>query len=68
MSGTALVMDATRTIDSGASEEASHRWRVTETAKERTRLTPLVWPLAMVLVPLLVWELGAWLALSRRLI
>lgn len=68
MSGTALLMDATRTIDSGASEEASHRWRVTETAKERTRLTPLVWPLAMVLVPLLVWELGAWLALSRRLI
>ena len=56
MSGTALLMDATRTIDSGASEEASHRWRVTETAKERT------------LVPLLVWELGAWLALSRRLI
>ena len=68
MSGTALLMDATRTIDSGASEEASHRWRVTETAKERTRLTPLVWPLAMVLVPLLVWEIGAWLALSRRLI
>lgn len=68
MSGTALLMDATQTIDAGASQEASNRWRVTETAKARTRLTPVVWPLAIALVLVLAWEAGAWLALSRRLL
>lgn len=68
MSGGTLLLDAMTTIDAGVSKEASDRWRVTETSKERTRLTPAVWPLAIAAVALLAWELGAWLALSRRML
>lgn len=68
MSGSAVVLHETQTIDAGASHEASDRWRVTETAKERTRLAPVVWPLAIAMAALLAWEFGAWLASSRRLI
>ncbi|MBW3080629.1 VWA domain-containing protein [Bifidobacterium saguinibicoloris] len=68
MSGTYLRTSATQTLAAGRSAKASDRWKVTETTKERTRMTPVVWPFAMAMLALLAWEAGAWIALSRRLI
>ncbi|KAB8295621.1 vWA domain-containing protein [Bifidobacterium avesanii] len=68
LSGTYEHMDATHTLESGASAKTSRQYRLTTTAKERTRMAPVVWPLAFALLALLIWEAGAWLATSRRLI
>lgn len=68
MGGSMLVMDASHTIDAGASDEASRQWRVTQTPKERIRVIPVVWPFAMAIALLTAWEIGAWLATSRRLL
>lgn len=68
LSGTALQLDASNTMSSGKSKEASNKWRVTQTTKQRTRVTPLVWPFAIAVAFLLACEFGAWLASSRRLL
>lgn len=68
LSGTALQLNASNTMSSGMSKEASSQWRISQTAKQRTRVTPLVWPFAIAVAFLLSCELGAWLASSRRLL
>lgn len=68
LSGTYEHVDATHTLASGASAKASGQYRLTATAKERTRIAPVVWPLTFALLALLIWEAGSWLAVSRRLI
>lgn len=68
ISGTALGVDATTTMADGVSRKASTQWQVTSSAKTRTRVTPVVWPLAIGATALLTWEVGAWMATSRRLL
>lgn len=68
MGGTALTLSASQTMANGVSAERSEQWRVTTTTKQRMRVTPVVWPLAVALAAVLAWELGAMLAQSRRLL
>lgn len=68
ISGTYVPVNATSTLANQTSGKTSAQWRTTVTAKERTRITPVVWPLAIALALLLAWEFGAWLAVSRRLL
>lgn len=68
ISGTYMALDASQTIENAVSEKTSNKWRTTQTAKERTRTTPVVWPLAIALAVILAWEAGCWLAESRRLL
>lgn len=68
ISGTYIAVNATNTLDGQVSSKASAQWRITNTAKQRVRITPVVWPLAIVMVVLLACEVGAWIAMSRRLI
>lgn len=68
ISGTYVKLGEAQTLADAVSSKVSDQWRVTSTVKERTRTTPVVWPLAIVLVLLLAWELGAWIVTSRRLL
>ncbi|RSX54693.1 VWA domain-containing protein [Bifidobacterium samirii] len=68
ISGTYLHVDAATTMADGRSAEASRRWQVTSTVKRRERTTPVVWPLAAVVLVLAAWEAGAWIVMSRRLL
>lgn len=68
MGGAALALGANTTLAGARSDAASDRWRVGESAKERTRTQPVVWPLAIAAAVLLAFEAGAWFAASRRLL
>ena len=68
MGGSFVALSSSTTMEAGMSAKVSDRWRMTETDKARTRTAPVVWPAAVALVLVLAWELGAHLALSRRLI
>ncbi|OZG60624.1 VWA domain-containing protein [Bifidobacterium myosotis] len=68
ISGSFVALDAATTLKDAVSAKTSNQWRVTSTVKQRTRTTPVVWPLAIALGVLLAWELGAWIATSRRLL
>lgn len=68
MGGAALALGANTTLAGARSDAASDRWRVGESAKERTRTQPVVWPLAIAAAVLLAFEAGAWFAVSRRLL
>mgnify|MGYP000277615501 CR=1 FL=1 len=68
LSGTAIQLNATTTMSSGASKEASGQWRVTHTTKQRTRTVAVVWPFAIAVALLLAFEAGAWITQSRRLL
>ncbi|MFR0569326.1 VWA domain-containing protein [Bifidobacterium apri] len=67
LSGSAIMLDASHTATNSL-PKASKAWRTTATAKTRQRATPVVWPIAIVIAALLAWELGAWIAMSRRLL
>ena len=68
LGGTYLALDDTQTMLGGLSEERSEQWRVTQTSKERTRMSPVIWPLALAITALLIWEGVSWLATNRRLL
>ena len=68
MGGTYLPVNASRTMTDGVSAKMSDKWKMTNTRKERTRVAPVVWPIAAAAVLLLAWEAGAQFALSRRLL
>lgn len=68
LSGTAIQLNATTTMSSGASKEASGQWRVTHTTKQRTRTVAVVWPFAIAVALLLAFEAGTWITQSRRLL
>ncbi|NEG54317.1 VWA domain-containing protein [Bifidobacterium platyrrhinorum] len=68
MGGSYLALSSGATMDRALSSKVSDAWKMTDTAKRRTRLTPVVWPLAIALTALLAWEAGAQFALSRRLL
>lgn len=68
MNGKSVVMDATHTIANADSTKVSKQWRVTQTPKRRERISPIVWPFAIATTVLLIWELGAWIASSRRML
>jgi Ca-activated chloride channel family protein len=68
MSGRYIAVDAKSTLKNSASAEASKAYRLTVTPKERTVTAPIVWPFAIALTALLIWEAGAWLVLSRRML
>ena len=68
ISGTYVAVDASQTLADAVSARSSKQWRMTTTVKERTRTTPVVWPLAIALAILLAMEIGAWIATSRRLL
>lgn len=68
ISGTYVAVNASQTLADSVSAKSSKQWRMTTTVKERTRTTPVVWPLAIALAILLAMEVGAWIATSRRLL
>lgn len=68
LSGTAIQLNATTTMSGGDSKEASSKWRVTQTSKQRTRTVGMVWPFAIAVALLLTFEAGAWITQSRRLL
>lgn len=68
MGGSVVELSAKTTMTNGRSAEASKKWSVGVTAKQRTRVNPVVWPLAAVAAVLLAWEMGAYIAMSRRLL
>lgn len=69
LGGTYRHVDATHTLTTSAvSSKAAGQWRLAETPKRRTRIIPLVWPFAAVALLLLIWELGAWIAMSRSML
>ena len=68
LSGTAVQLNATTTMSGGDSKEASSKWRVTQTSKQRTRTVAMVWPFAIAVALLLTFEAGAWITQSRRLL
>lgn len=68
LSGTYEHADSSHTLKSGASSKTSTAYRLTTTAKERTHVTPLIWPFTIALTVLLAWEAGAWITTSRRLL
>lgn len=68
MSGSYEHLDKGRTLDSGTTAKASKQYRVTTVTKTRRHVTPLIWPLALVEMILLIWELADWIRTSRRLL
>ncbi|RSX53133.1 VWA domain-containing protein [Bifidobacterium goeldii] len=68
MGGSYVHMDATHTIANALSAKISEQWKLTTTPKTRERAIPVVWPFAIALSVLLAWELGAWIAMSRRML
>lgn len=68
MGGSVVELSAKTTMTNGRSAEASKKWSVGVTAKQRTRVNPVVWPLAAAAAVLLAWEMGAYIAMSRRLL
>ena len=68
ISGTYVAVNASQTLADSVSAKSSKQWRMTTTVRERTRTTPVVWPLAIALAILLAMEVGAWIATSRRLL
>lgn len=68
LSGTAIQLNATTTMSGRDSKEASSKWRVTQTSKQRTRTVAMVWPFAIAVALLLTFEAGAWITQSRRLL
>lgn len=68
ISGSFIALDDTTTMASGVSRQRSSQWQVSTGVKRRTRVTPVVWPFAIVALALLSWEAGSWIALSRRLL
>lgn len=68
LGGSVVTLSATNTMANGRSAEASKKWSVGTTAKQRTRTNPVVWPLAAVALVLIAWEMGSMIATSRRLL
>lgn len=68
MNGRSVLMDTGHTAADAMSDKASKSWRTTETTKRRERVSPVIWPLAIVAALLLTWELGAWIVSSRRML
>ncbi|MBW3094299.1 VWA domain-containing protein [Bifidobacterium sp. 64T4] len=68
MGGSVVELSAQTTMTNGRSAEASKKWSVGVSAKQRTRANPVVWPLAAVAAVLIAWETGATIAMSRRLL
>ena len=68
LSGKVVITSANDTVASAQIAQQAGSWREDDTQKERTRINPIVWPLAIALAALLAWELGTWIATSRRLL
>ncbi|NEG69379.1 vWA domain-containing protein [Bifidobacterium choloepi] len=68
LSGSYILLGPSATVDNTEVAQQSSKWRVTSTARERIRTSPIVWPFAIALAVLLAWELGVWIATSRRLL
>lgn len=68
MGGAYVHLDAGTTASAAVSAKRSDRFTVQETVRRRTRVTPVVWPCAILLVALLAWEAGAMIVQSRRLL
>ncbi|MFT8357865.1 VWA domain-containing protein [Bifidobacterium aquikefiri] len=68
ISGSYIAVNARKTLSDSASKDASKQYRVTTTVKKRRRAMPVIWPFAIATGVLLLWEFGAWLAMSRRML
>lgn len=68
MSGSCIILGQKRTLANDVSQKISTQWRTQQGVKQRRRITPVIWPLAIAAALLLAWELGAWIAASRRLL
>lgn len=68
LSGSYLILGPSQGVDNSVIAQQSAHWRVDSTVKERMRVAPIVWPFAIALAALLAWEMGAWIAMSRKLL
>ena len=68
LGGSYVALGASSTMRNGDSAQRSEHWRITQTSKERQRLSPITWPFALAITALLIWEVGAWLATNRKLL
>ncbi|OZG58356.1 VWA domain-containing protein [Bifidobacterium tissieri] len=68
MSGTYVHVDAGRTLDQRDVQQTSKEWRMQSTYKQRDHNVPAIWPFAIVLAALMLWEAVAWMRTSRRLL
>lgn len=68
LSGKYVHIVRNATIGGEAKSILSHQWRMNETAKPRLRPEPVIWPFAALAAALLLWELIAWLIISRKLV
>ena len=64
--GECVIASAGTTIASSLKDVASGSWRLNATAGERTRTVPFVWPFALALAALTVWEVHRQFSLFRR--
>lgn len=67
-SGTYLPTDSDHTVANGPAAKSSSRYQVQTTQSKHERVTAVVWPLALLLLALLVWEMIDWIVSSRRLL
>lgn len=68
LSGKTVFTGPDSRLDKGDAVRRSRQWHINDTYKRHERLNPIVWPMAIVTAVLLCFELGAWIATSRRLI
>ncbi|KFI63347.1 vWA domain-containing protein [Bifidobacterium cuniculi] len=68
LGGSSILTADGMTVADRSIEGEAKRWTQTQSVKERTHLAPVTWPLTMLLLAVLAWEAGAWLAQSRRLV
>lgn len=68
LSGGFIHAKYSQEIGNEAKNIMSKQWRDSKTFKPRLRPEPIVWPFALVLSFVMLWELSVWLLTSRKLI
>lgn len=68
LSGTALLTASGGTVVQQQITGEANSWRQNTTEKQRTRISPITWPFAIVLLAVAAWEFAAWHMQSRRLL
>lgn len=68
LSGGFIHAKYSQEIGNEAKSIMSKQWRDSKTFKPRLRPEPIVWPFALVLSFVMLWELSVWLLTSRKLI
>ena len=68
MGGTRVIMTKDATARQAMSSSTGKSWRTRTTRSSTTTSSPIVWPIAAVMLVVSLWELTVWLRTSRRLL